>query len=343
MLYSMAPHDSRRPSVSSTNGDERLVVFNCHEAWVHQLDGLPYDLDVVVGLKGRYAERWDRSMRPLPARAREVRIEDVRRDGVACVVAHNITDLLDVKGFDAPKILVIHSTLDGRLETEHSATEPARAREVMQVYADRAGVHVVAVSRLKGGSWGFTDDIVELSADPDAYPAATCELAAGLRVSNFVQRRREILCMDLHDAAFDGLPVRIVGHNPELAGVRAAESWDELKSILRVHRFFVHTADPRLEDGYNMATLEAMAAGLPVLGNQNPTSPIEHEKSGFLSDDPRALREHATRLLEDRELALRMGREARRTVEERFHVRRFRDKFARSIATARAKWSSRRR
>lgn len=321
----------------------RLVVFNCHEAWVHQLDGLPYDLDVVVGLKGRYAERWDNAMRPLPARAREVRLPEVRTDDVSCVVTHNITDLLDVKAFDAPKILVLHSTLAGRLHTEQSDLDPARASEVLHVYAERAGVHVVAVSELKGRSWGFTQDVVELSADPGAYPEPTCELASGLRVSNFVQRRREILCMDLHDAAFAGLPLRIVGHNPELPGVRAAGSWNELKEILRVHRFFVHTADPRLEDGYNMATLEAMAAGLPVLGNRHPTSPIEHEQSGFLSDDPRELREYATRLLEDRDLALRMGRAARRTVEERFHVQRFRAGFERSIATARAKWRTRRR
>lgn len=310
---------------------------------MHQLDGLPYDLDVVVGLKGRYAERWDSAMRPLPSRARELRLPQVRADGVRCVVTHNITDLLDVKAFDAPKILVIHSTLDGRLHTEQSDLDPARASEVLHVYAERAGVHVVAVSELKGRSWGFTEDVVELSADPGAYPEPTCELACGLRVSNFVQRRRAILCMDLHDAAFAGLPVRIVGHNPELPGVRAAESWNELKEILRVHRFCVHTADPRLEDGYNMATLEAMAAGLPVLGNRHPTSPIEHEKSGFLSDDPRELREYATRLLEDRELALRMGRAARRTVEERFHVRRFRAGFERSLATAYAKFTARRR
>ena len=61
-----------------------------------------------------------------------------------------------------------------------------------------------------------------------------------------------------------------------------------------------------------MATLEAMAAGLPVLGNPHPTSPIEHGVSGFLSDDPAELHASAERLLQDRELAVHMGKEARK-------------------------------
>lgn len=71
-----------------------------------------------------------------------------------------------------------------------------------------------------------------------------------------------------------------------MPGVEAAKNWDNLKEMLQLHRFYIHTADPRYEDGVNMATLEAMAAGMPVLGNRHPTSPIEHGKSGFLSDNP---------------------------------------------------------
>ena len=35
-------------------GRERLLVFNCHEAWVYQLGLLDYDLDIICGLSGRY-------------------------------------------------------------------------------------------------------------------------------------------------------------------------------------------------------------------------------------------------------------------------------------------------
>ncbi len=89
-----------------------------------------------------------------------------------------------------------------------------------------------------------------------------------------------------------------------------------------------------------MATLEAMAAGLPVLGNRHPTSPVEHGVNGFLSDDPAELRGYAERLLADHELAGWMGQAARKTVIKRFSSVRFREDFSRSIEFARRKWQA---
>jgi len=65
-----------------------------------------------------------------------------------------------------------------------------------------------------------------------------------------------------------------------------------------------------------MAALEAMAAGMPVLGNRHPTSSIEHGKSGFLSDNPYELQKYAMILLDDRDLAVKMGRQAQKIVVE---------------------------
>src|SRR5258708_36069974 len=83
-----------------------------------------------------------------------------------------------------------------------------------------------------------------------------------------------------------------------------------------------------------MAMLEAMAAGLPVLGNRHPTSPVTHGVDGFLSDDPRELNQFARILLKDQALAREMGCAAQRTVAERFSVESFRTGMARSISIA---------
>ena len=80
---------------------------------------------------------------------------------------------------------------------------------------------------------------------------------------------------------------------------------------------------------------------MPVLGNRHPGSPIEHGVSGFLSDDPDELRNYARILLDDRDLAARMGLQARKTVIERFSMSRFKEGFLRSIETAHCKWESR--
>jgi hypothetical protein len=68
---------------------------------------------------------------------------------------------------------------------------------------------------------------------------------------------------------------------------------------------------------------------------------ITHNISGFLGDDPKELSKYAEVLLEDRNLAVLMGRQAQKTVRESFSLSRFKDAFRRSIETARAKWAAR--
>jgi hypothetical protein len=318
----------------------RILVLNCHEAWIHQLRILNRSLDIVVGLAGRHGRDWDDGVRPVPPAARLLSLQQAfaEPEPYDCIIAHNLSDLLDTRMLPGPRLLIIHLTLEGMILEQNAKTSAAEYRHAVAKYTGSIGAHVVAVSSLKGESWGFTEHIVPLTADPADYLPWTGELACGLRVSNFVLRRARTLRWGFHERAFLGLPVTLVGHNPEFLGVRASTSWAELKQTFRRHRFFVHTAEPGLEDGYNMATLEAMAAGLPVLGNHHPTSPIVHGVSGFLSDDPMELNHFAGALLADRDLAGEMGRAARQTVLDKFSGAAFRDGMLREIRVASEKW-----
>jgi len=115
-----------------------------------------------------------------------------------------------------------------------------------------------------------------------------------------------------------------------------ARNWEDLKQILGRHRFFVHTAEASLKDGYNMAMLEATAAGPPVRGNRHPTSPIRHGIDGFLSDDPAQWR--AWQSIDHAKLAQEMGAEVTKNAAELFAVEKFNRGVERSIETARRKW-----
>jgi len=303
---------------------------------VHQLEGLGFELDIVVGLAGRLVASWDERMRPVPAGARLVTLGDALagRTDYAAAVLHSVTDLLDVKLLECPKIIVLHGTLEGRAADQVEAEDAPQLAATLRRFLSLTSVRAVAVSTLKARSWGVADEILPFGVDPDAYLPYTGELARGIRVSNQFHRRRKILLVDLHERAFSGLPFTLVGHNSDIPGSEPARDWAHLKAQLCSHRFYVHTADPELEDGYNMASLEAMASGLPVIGNPHPSSPIVHGKSGFLSDDADELRRYAEQLLADPELAARLGAEAKRVVSTRFHVRAFRAGFRQSIASA---------
>ncbi|MBV6522429.1 MAG: hypothetical protein MNPFHGCM_02577 [Gemmatimonadaceae bacterium] len=284
-------------------------------------------------------------MRPVPANARLISLKDALgdRQRYDCVINHNITDLLDTKGIAAPRLLVLHDTLEGRMAQQGATFDPREMRATLNTYLTSVGGHAIAVSRMKSRSWGVAHGIVRNSVDTDAYLPHTGETPSGLRVANHVTSKRVFLAWDFHERGLDGLPVKLVGHNADLAGVAAAGDWDELKRDFSTHRFYVHTADPRYEDGFNMAMLEAMAAGMPVLTNRHPTTIVEHGKSGFVCDSPEAMRRHARDLLANPGMAMDMGQRARERVRAEFSPIRFKVELMRAIADARKKWSRRSR
>jgi len=316
-----------------------LLVFNCHEAWVYQLGVLGFHLDIIIGLKGQYKQTWDEQIRAIPDNSRFITLSETlqTQSQYYCIITHNITDLLDIKQRNEPRLIVIHSTLEGRHIEEKSFIDPVKMKANLHKYLELIGGHAVAGSLLKGKSWDFTEDVVVIGCDPCDYLSYSGHKACGLRICNHINSRKKILLWDFHNKAFAGLPVHLVGHNPDMQEVTASNNWGHLKELLQSHRFYIHTADPKLEDGYNMACIEAMAAGMPVLSNQHPTSPVEHGVSGFLSDNPDELRRYATLLLQDRNLAIKMGREARNTVLKCFSMERFKKSFLNSIETARRK------
>jgi hypothetical protein len=310
-------------------GLRRLLVFNCHESWVAQLDGLPYALDILVGLPGRPGAGWDERARPAPQGARLVRLEEVdaRPGAYDAVVVHNPSDLLLARRFDAPRLFIIHNTLEGRLAEEDAGVDGEAFRRAFRTLVEQTGAHVVAVSPLKARSWGEFDGSLVFGPNPEGFGAHVGTLARGLRVANHVQNKAQILRWDLHEAAFRGLPVTLVGHNPGRLDSAPARSFAHLRDLLRVHRFCIHTADPALEDGYNMASVEAMLSGLPIIGNRHPSSPIRHGLNGYVSDDPGELRDYARALLADPAQAAALGGEARRTALALFGRDAFAERF----------------
>lgn len=323
----------------------KLLVLNCHEAWIYQLGVLDAELDIVTGLPGRYTTGWDERMRPLPANARLTTLAEANesRARYDCVINHNITDLLDTKSIPAPKLLVLHDTLEGRMAQQGAEFHARDMRATLNTYLASVGGHAIAISRMKARSWGVTHALVHNSSDPEAYPPHTGELACGLRVANHISSKRVFLAWDFHQSAMAGLPMKLVGHNADIPGVAAAEDWDALKQDFARHRFYVHTADPRFEDGFNMAMLEAMAAGMPVLTNRHPTTIVEHGRSGFVCDTPDEMRRYACELLGNPERALEMGVSARELVGATHSPQRFKVEFTRAIAEAKKKWLRRSR
>jgi glycosyltransferase involved in cell wall biosynthesis len=96
---------------------------------------------------------------------------------------------------------------------------------------------------------------------------------------------------------------------------RGSSSSSDLPSLFRSADIFVL---PSLEDSFGLVALEAMSSGLPVVisDHAGASELVEHEMTGLLvpAGDSNELTGALRRLAEDRELGLRLGREARKAV-----------------------------
>jgi hypothetical protein len=318
-----------------------ILTLNCHEAWIYQLRHLDAVVDIVEPVPGRYTPCWDTRMRPFPPNARRRSLAEAVADRhYDCAIAHNISDLLLIEELRCPKLLVLHTSLEHRAAQEGSTVRPADFARAADAYIRSIGAHAAAGTEFKARSWGITSDVLGLAIEPDPLPW-NGGVAAGLRVANQITIKRRTLAFSFHESAFHDVPVRLVGHNPDMEGVSPAPDFEALLELYRSHRFFVHTADPSLEDGYNMAAVEAMASGMPVLGNRHPSSPVEDGRSGWLSDDAGELRRRALELIEDRDRAAEMGQAARETVVRMFPPARFVRNLERALDSAQRKFAQR--
>ena len=314
----------------------RILTFNSHEAYIANLARTGFPLDVVCDLPGHHCEGWDARMRPIPSNVTIVRLDQALERHYDCVIGHNLTDLLAAKHVEgAARVLVLHSSLTGRVEQEGARVDPGALSAAIRQYLGLVGGRAVVISPMKAKTWGLPCDVIPGAVDVDDYHAWSGDIASGLRVANHVTQKSRYLKWRFHEEIVrDDLPCRLVGVNPDRRGVAPAEGWDDLKRLYAAHRFYVHTAAGELEDGYNLASLEAMASGVPVVTNVHESCPVEDGVSGFVSDSSEVLREGARALLADRERARRMGERAREAVRECFSMAGFVDAWRRVISEA---------
>jgi hypothetical protein len=116
------------------------------------------------------------------------------------------------------------------------------------------------------------------------------------------------------------LPVRVYGNSPGFS--EPAKDTSHLRQIYQSSRIFYNTS---LHSPVPTVLLEAMACGCAIVSTDNCMIPeiIEHGKNGLLSNDPNELRDLLKTLLQDEQLAKKLGEEARKTIVERFNLERF--------------------
>ena len=323
----------------------RILTFNFHEPYLCLMarTGLPFVI-------GNYSEpplarTWQQRYRPIPGTFtfldEEIWRRELSQGRFDVVIAQNETNAAnicqEVVNTRTPLILVCHNRRTF-LETtiEHAS---GNQHEMFQRLLDtlREFAEFVFISESKRDDYGLPGRVIRPGIDVDDYGGYTGEIPAVLRVGNCMRMRNRMFDVDFQERLCVGLANRVVGDNPEIPASQPAESFDELCQLYRSHRCFLHVTREEYEDGYNLAMLEAMAIGMPIVSLANPTSPLTDGKDGFLSYDADVLRGHIERLLEDHAFAREIGARARETVASAFPIEPFAEKWREAIESAAAR------
>ncbi|MFQ5559019.1 MAG: glycosyltransferase [Nitrospinota bacterium] len=314
----------------------RILTFNWHEAYISALAKTGHQFEVIEQEKGG-SSIWFYETRPVPPnvlivkkRNAEKRLADSCYDTVLC---HNINDFLWAKNYQTPLILLFHNKLSTLLALgNNQQTIDDHRSEYEKRISEGPPPLLVFISKSKKEDWGFDGEVITPGIDGTEYPLKyTGEEPKVLRVGNFMKNRDLMMGYSAQKKILGDIPSTLLGLNEQEEGARFTRSWEDLKNCYCSHRVYLNTTVDGNEDGYNLAMLEAMASGMPVVSTQNSTSPIRDGVNGFVSSDYDYLRNRILSLLNDREEASRIGRRARKTVETDFGIADFVDKWNRVL------------
>jgi glycosyltransferase involved in cell wall biosynthesis len=125
---------------------------------------------------------------------------------------------------------------------------------------------------------------------------------------------------NLWNRIVQGLPYKILGDTPGLS--KPTNSISELVKAYRSCAVFLNTS---LISPVPTVLLEAMACGCAVVSTNTCMIPsiITHGYNGLLGSNERELRQYTEELLEDKDMALALGKAARETIYTKFSMDNF--------------------
>jgi len=300
-------------------GGLTILTWHIHGSYLDALGHTGQDIVVPVrpGRPERFAGRpddatWPSSIREVPADA----VRDLDVDLVLYQHAANWTvdqhEILSPSQLRGPRVFVEHDPpREHPTDTRHHVDDPA--------------VLIVQVTAFNALMWDTGPNTVRVVEHGIPMPAGvrwTGELARGLVVVNELNRRGRRLGADLVADARSRLPIDVAGMGSEAIGGLGAFAHDDLIRRQAAYRFVFH---PARWTSFGMAVCEAMLLGQPVVAlaaTEMPTVIVDGV-NGFASTDPARLERSMRALLEDRDLAARIGAAGYETARERFSIERF--------------------
>ena len=297
----------------------RILVWHIHGSYLNALARVDHDWYLPVkpdrpeGYGGRGAT-FD-----LPSNLREVPAEAVRDLDLDLIVyqtqknwGEDAAEILNPAQRALPRIYLEHNTpKPDAVNTRHPVDDP-----------DALLVQVTHYNRLMWDNGRTPTTVIEHSVAIDPGAVYRGDAAQGITVLNGMQKRPRITGLDLFLQAREAVPLDLAGMETEEFGGLGDVPYRDLHRIVAGYRFLF---SPIRYTSLPLVVIEAMTIGMPVVALATTELPtvIEDGVCGYVSCDPEVLIDRMRELLEDRELAHRLGENARQVARGRFGLERF--------------------
>ena len=206
---------------------------------------------------------------------------------------------------------------------EHTLPIPSWPTEQTESFKKMIGDINIFISQYSVERWSMNCDakVIKHSVDSNLFcPGEGERKNHVLSVANDFINRDYCLNYKGWKRVTEGFPVRVVGDTPGLS--EAAKDVSELVSEYQTSSIFFNssTISP-----VPTSLLEAMSCGCAVVSTATCMIPevIEHGVNGFISNNEEELKNYIQQLINDPQLAAKMGDAARKTVVEDFSEQKF--------------------
>ena len=297
----------------------RILTWHVHGTYLWYLSHIGHELVVPTkpGHPPGYAGRaglwpWPPTVREVPSDA----IASLELDAVLHQSHENWAvdrhELLSPAQRRLPQIVLEHDPPRASpTDTRHPVDDP-----------DALIVHVTHFNDLMWDTGRTPTTVIEHGVTvPDGITYAGSVERGIVAVNNLAGRGRR-LGADIVDRVRRRVPLDIVGLGADSAGGLGEVPPPEMPAFLADYRFYFH---PVRYTSLGLSLCEAMAVGVPVVGLATTELPavVDDGFTGFVSTDVTRLEDDMRRLLDDPDLARRVGARGREVARERFAIGRF--------------------
>lgn len=295
-----------------------ILTWHTHGSYLHYLTQAPHRFHVVSrpgrppGYGGRCGHfPWGDNVLDLPA-------DQARHRHFDCIVFQD-----DHQYFEDQYAMLTASQRNlPRIYIEHDT--PREHPTDMRHPVDDPNVLLVHVTHFNALMWhcGRTPVRVIEHGVIDPGHRYSGDIARGIVVVNHLAQRGRRLGGDIYEAVRAQVPLHLAGMGACGPGALGEVMHAELPAFMGRYRFFFH---PVRYTSLGLAVIEAMMAGLPVVGLATTELPsvIVNGRSGCIDTRVEWLVASMQQLLREPGLARELGARARRDALERFAIGRF--------------------